>query len=85
MEVFDPVLEKVNNLMVKQIEKAKQSSYNVDKVIVVGGFAESPALQNALIRSISDYNNANTANIQLIWPEKGFQGYVRTIGFPVIC
>ncbi|KAH8808655.1 Hsp70 family protein-like protein [Xylogone sp. PMI_703] len=47
--LFDPVIEEITNLVGKQVAVAKESkNAEIDRIILVGGFAESPYLHNAL-------------------------------------
>ncbi|TVY15153.1 hypothetical protein LARI1_G006422 [Lachnellula arida] len=47
--LFDPVIADITSLLSEQVEEAKaKKNATIDRVILVGGFAESPYLYNAL-------------------------------------
>ncbi|CZR67409.1 related to hsp70 protein [Phialocephala subalpina] len=63
--LFDPVVSEITNLVGQQVKEAKlKKNANIDRVILVGGFAESPYLNNVL----EDWCWQN-GDITLICPE----------------
>jgi hypothetical protein len=66
LSVFDDSLKTIEGLMRDQIEKARASSIKVDKVVLVGGFGDSPALKAYLDVSLKRVNNQYHTNTQLI-------------------
>ncbi|TVY34708.1 Chaperone protein DnaK [Lachnellula subtilissima] len=47
--LFDPVVSEIISLVSQQVKEAKfNKNSNIDRIILVGGFAESPYLNNAL-------------------------------------
>ena len=71
-----PSLNTIADLMEKQINATLQSEIKVDKVVLVGGFGDSPALKdfigNALLR-ISDEKKTNL-NLIVTPPNTGASG-----------
>ncbi|KIX02790.1 uncharacterized protein Z518_08732 [Rhinocladiella mackenziei CBS 650.93] len=77
-EVFKPCLRGVVKLMRKQLQQAKEArdeargagarGFNVQKVILIGGFGESPSLQNHLRDVLSKERNLLGQPIELIRP-----------------
>ncbi|KFZ03935.1 hypothetical protein V502_10543 [Pseudogymnoascus sp. VKM F-4520 (FW-2644)] len=67
-EIFDPFLERVAVLMRAQLQGAKENGLNVKKVILIGGFADSPSLQSYLTRELAVMRNYKEDRINLILP-----------------
>jgi hypothetical protein len=64
--VFGESLKTIERLMLDQIENAMLSSTAVDKVVLVGGFGDSPALKAYLKTSLERVNSQHRTNIALI-------------------
>lgn len=56
--------------MQNQINGALRKGIEVDKVVLVGGFADSLALRLVLKRMLEEINNRRESQIQLIVAEK---------------
>ncbi|KIW89576.1 uncharacterized protein Z519_09732 [Cladophialophora bantiana CBS 173.52] len=56
-EVFKDCIRGVSDLMVKQLNAAKEKGVNVQTVIVIGGFGESPSLINHLKKVLRKERN----------------------------
>ena len=75
-QIFEPVFKKVCDLLERQLQPAltnKDSDESllvdrmvIDKVVLVGGFADSIALQNQLAEVIKNFNAAHHLSIKLI-------------------
>jgi hypothetical protein len=66
LSVFDESLRTIERLMLEQIENARVSSIRVDKVVLVGGFGDSPALKAYLEASLNRMNKQYCTNTELI-------------------
>lgn len=64
--LFMPSLITISTLMRKQILRALQVKSNVDKVVLAGGFSDSPALKEFLATTLEQINRENGINIVLI-------------------
>jgi hypothetical protein len=51
--------------MVGQIEKTQEVQIQVSKVVLVGGFGDSPTLKWYIRKTLDEYNNKHGTNIQL--------------------
>ncbi|CAG8983994.1 hypothetical protein HYALB_00009003 [Hymenoscyphus albidus] len=69
--IFLPVLEKVSGLMERQLELAKMRRINVTKVILIGGFANSPSLRSFLKRKLASIKSYQDEDIPL-WARRRF-------------
>ncbi|OBT51183.1 hypothetical protein VE04_08148 [Pseudogymnoascus sp. 24MN13] len=67
-EIFVPFLEKVAVLMRAQLNGAKEKGLNVKKVILIGGFADSPSLRSYITRELAMMQNHKGDRINLILP-----------------
>jgi hypothetical protein len=65
-QVFESCLRQIRALMRDQIYGARAKKVEVDKVVLVGGFADSHALRWGLDREISRLNESHGSHIQLI-------------------
>lgn len=54
--IFDESLEKIDTLMRDQIRHAWRNEKEIDKVVLVGGFSDSPALREYLGDSLQKLN-----------------------------
>ncbi|KAF2424215.1 hypothetical protein EJ08DRAFT_595282 [Tothia fuscella] len=77
---FRPSLLNVVGLMRSQLYKAETNNIPVDKVILTGGFAASPALQAFLLQELKPYRNVNGNPIRLILPEQHSNGAAISAG-----
>ncbi|MCJ1246533.1 hypothetical protein MMC30_003741 [Trapelia coarctata] len=66
--VFKPRLKGVARLMREQLELASQKNLDVKKVILIGGFASSPSLQNYLRQELKRISEVRGRTIRLIDP-----------------
>jgi hypothetical protein len=64
--IFDESLKVIESLMLGQIEHARANNTDIDKVVPVGGFGDSPALKEFLRASLARVNNQNRTNIKLV-------------------
>ncbi|KAF2178402.1 hypothetical protein K469DRAFT_695689 [Zopfia rhizophila CBS 207.26] len=70
VEVFSPVVKDISALMSDQIRRATEADFEVDKVVLVGGFADSKVLQIFLEAELEKINKANRTAIQIIWSKE---------------
>jgi molecular chaperone DnaK (HSP70) len=66
--LFDESLKAIEQLMLEQLAQAKSSNTQVDKVLLVGGYADSPTLKRFLEMSLKRFNNQYGTNIILVVP-----------------
>jgi len=69
--VSEPQLLKIERLLLGQLEHAQSARYDIHKVVVVGGFAQSLAVQDRIRKVIHDFNNNkldDLGEIRIIWP-----------------
>ncbi|EXJ73843.1 uncharacterized protein A1O5_03605 [Cladophialophora psammophila CBS 110553] len=64
-EVFKDCIRGVSDLMVKQLNAAKEKGVNIQTVIVIGGFGESPSLINHLKKVLRKERNCLDQPIDL--------------------
>ncbi|EXJ88661.1 hypothetical protein A1O1_05592 [Capronia coronata CBS 617.96] len=64
-EVFKYCIRGVEDLMRKQLNEAKEKKVNVETVIVIGGFGESPSLINHLKKMLRKERNHRNQRIDL--------------------
>jgi actin-related protein len=64
--IFDESLKTIERLLLDQIEHARRSNTIVDKVVLVGGFGDSPALKEYLKASLQRVNNQHRTGIELV-------------------
>jgi molecular chaperone DnaK (HSP70) len=69
-KIFDPCLRQIRALMQDQISRARAKNVEVDKVVLVGGFADSEALRRALETEIIRINDSHGSNVKLILAQK---------------
>ncbi|KAM0169736.1 hypothetical protein ACHAPF_009685 [Botrytis cinerea] len=67
-KIFDPLLERVSVLMKTQLDGAKEKGLTVKKVILIGGFGESPSLRTYLKRQLAAIRNYHNDEIKLVFP-----------------
>lgn len=71
MELFEPELVKIERLLLDQLEHSQIARYEVHKVVVVGGFSQSPAVQDRITKVIHEFNKNklnDLGEIRIIWP-----------------
>ena len=72
--IFDPVLIRVIGVLAEQLKAAKEeeTNLNVTKVVLIGGFSESPSLVQVLRGYLARPHNFNIRDVQieLLVPEK---------------
>jgi soluble P-type ATPase len=66
ISIFQPSLIAIDKLMKKQIIGTLNKNLEVDKVVLVGGFGDSPALRKFLMHGVAEINNKYTTSIQLV-------------------
>jgi hypothetical protein len=64
--LFDESLSTIGRLMLEQIEDAQRNGVGVSKVLLAGGFGDSPALQDYLRTSLNYVNTRYQTNIELV-------------------
>jgi hypothetical protein len=64
--IFYESLQTIERLMLDQIEGAQRNHIGVKKVVLVGGFGDSPALKEHLRTSLQRVNNQYNTNVELI-------------------
>jgi molecular chaperone DnaK (HSP70) len=64
--IFEPSLRAIYTLVAKQIRTAIDKDTDIDRVVLVGGFGDSPALKEHLKSKIQELNDEYNTNIRLI-------------------
>ncbi|ETN47239.1 uncharacterized protein HMPREF1541_01431 [Cyphellophora europaea CBS 101466] len=67
-DVFEPSLKGTTDLLEKQLRLAEERGLIVNKVIVVGGFGESPSLRVRIRQVLANHSNGSGEEIEAIWP-----------------
>jgi hypothetical protein len=67
-DVFEDSLKGTTDLLEKQIQRAKEKHLIVNKLIVVGGFGESPSLNARISQVLFNCCNSSGEEIEVIWP-----------------
>jgi hypothetical protein len=65
-KIFQPSLEKIEKLMKDQIYHAIANNISIDKVVLAGGFGDSPALKEHLTESLQKIYERENERIQLL-------------------
>jgi hypothetical protein len=65
--IFDDSLERIERLMKDQIRHARENSIQIDKVVLVGGFGDSPALQEFLSASLTEINYMHGTKMKMVF------------------
>jgi hypothetical protein len=65
-ELFQPSLETIDTLMREQVYYAISNNIGIDKVVLAGGFGDSPALKEYLTNSLQSINNSEDKNMRLV-------------------
>jgi molecular chaperone DnaK (HSP70) len=66
--LFDKSLKTIEQLMLEQLKYARSSNTNIDKVVLVGGFADSPTLKHFLTSSLIKVNKQFNTSSHLVAP-----------------
>lgn len=66
LDIFTPSLVEIGALMKIQLIKAKQRQIDIDKMVLVGGFAGSPALRLYLKSQLNEFNVNHDTRTRLI-------------------
>ena len=69
-DMFEPSLAGTQELLERQLGLAFEKGLTVSKVIVVGGFGESPSLRSRLTKLVGSKRNVNGNIIDIIWPDR---------------
>jgi len=64
--IFDESLKTIERLLLEQIEHAHTSKVSIDKVVLVGGFGDSPALKGYLRAALTKFNASHRTSIRLV-------------------
>ncbi|KAF2678256.1 hypothetical protein K458DRAFT_317433 [Lentithecium fluviatile CBS 122367] len=64
--IFEPSLRAIHTLVVDQIHRANSNSIEIDKVVLVGGYGDSPALKRLLKTKIEIMNHTLMTETRLI-------------------
>ncbi|KAF2129966.1 hypothetical protein P153DRAFT_315435 [Dothidotthia symphoricarpi CBS 119687] len=67
MEIFRPSLDCVKRLMEDQLLSARRKNMAVDKVVLVGGFGDSPALQTHLTLRLKELDRFHGTRVAIIF------------------
>ncbi|KEF55827.1 uncharacterized protein A1O9_08578 [Exophiala aquamarina CBS 119918] len=70
LALFEPSLKGVADLLENQLELASVKGLTVSKLIVVGGFGESPSLRGRIEEVIGGKRNLIGTTIDTIWPHE---------------
>jgi hypothetical protein len=66
--LFDESLKIIERLVIDQLTQAKSNGSFVDKVVLVGGFGDSPALKKFLSDILASYNTQFGTTVRLVSP-----------------
>jgi hypothetical protein len=69
-DIFQTPLETIDNLMKDQIHYAMRDCIQIDKIVLSGGFGDSPALRERLTKSLKAINEKGNMHIKLIFRKK---------------
>ena len=67
LEIFQPSLDTIERLMKDQIAQALLSSSKIDKIVLAGGFGDSPALKEHLSVALEKINRVRGTDMKLIF------------------
>jgi hypothetical protein len=65
-KIFRPSLMTVERLMKEQLNHSLESGTEIDKVVLVGGFGDSPALREHIENSLAAINRKRDLDIRLV-------------------
>jgi molecular chaperone DnaK (HSP70) len=68
-EVFEDSLKGTTDLLERQIQLAKEKNLIVNKLIVVGGFGDSPSLKFRIRQTLLKCCSSSGEEIDVIWPK----------------
>jgi actin-related protein len=68
-KIFEDSLLGVKGVLENQLEIAESKQYQVEKVILTGGFGQSPSLQSYLRTYLEERKDKGDWEIELIVPE----------------
>ncbi|KMU74096.1 HSP70 family protein [Coccidioides immitis RMSCC 3703] len=68
LSIFNPCLEQISRLMLQQIEQAEAHQVFVTKVLLIGGFAASPALEYHLRKELRQFSNRRNRQVGILAP-----------------
>lgn len=68
-QIFEPSLVGTTKLLERQLQLAKERNLIVNKLIVVGGFGESPSLRSRIRQILSTWRNCSGQSVDPIWPK----------------
>jgi actin-related protein len=68
-KIFEDSLLGVKGVLENQLEIAESRQYRVEKVILTGGFGQSPSLQSYLRVFLEEWKEKRDCDIDLIVPE----------------
>ena len=63
-----PSLKTISELLEDRLKEARQENASIDKVVLAGGFGDSPALKDFLDDTITQYNRDHGTDIELSCP-----------------
>jgi hypothetical protein len=64
--IFDESLSTVERLMEEQITAARKTNTPIDKIVLVGGFGDSPALKEHLTASLAKINKLHETKMKMV-------------------
>ena len=67
-KIFRPSLEGARQVLENQLDLAEDQDGHVKKVILTGGFGQSPSLQNYLQAYLTKRQSQKQRNVELIVP-----------------
>ncbi|KAH7383351.1 hypothetical protein BKA66DRAFT_584980 [Pyrenochaeta sp. MPI-SDFR-AT-0127] len=65
--LFEPTLTRISQLMTEQLKLAQEKSVTIDKVIVGGGFGDSPCLKSFIRDTLQTYNSRHSTNTTVVF------------------
>lgn len=68
-DVFEPSLKGTAELLKRQLELAKDKNLTVSKLVVVGGFGESPSLRARIREVLTAHCDEDSRAIGVLWPK----------------
>lgn len=77
---FLPSLEGVKHVLKNQLDLAESKGYRIEKVILTGGFGQSPSLQSYLRNYLEGRKNIQGWDIELIVPQNPSVDLYATFG-----
>lgn len=68
-EFYQPSLDKVEAVLASQLERARRAGHTVEKIILTGGFGQSPSLQSHLKQFLDGRTNIKGRQMEMIVPK----------------